>query len=148
MVVREDPKQVLRQKGGRRTYSELQKVLQQWQAAQSGTKPVKTIKTGFLSGGRAKGKLSDTQLHRRQELKAKIKTIRQSMRQSGSKLPETDVARRVRKQNPETPTIPRPSNGNNNQTPPTKPTPQPGRVGAANGALSARRAALRNLSKR
>lgn len=151
-------REVLRKKGGRRTYSELQKVLKQWQAAQSGTKPVKTVETGFLSGGRLKGKLTDKQHTRRDEIKDQIKTIKQAMRKEGSTLPETDVARRVRHASgsetpptkptetpkPKPTTSPKPPTS---ETPPTKPVPRTGSVVAAPG-VSARKAALMNLSSK
>lgn len=134
------------QKGGRRTFSELQNALKQWQAAQGGTKPVETIKSGFISGGRVKGKLSGEQKGRRAEIRTQIKAIKQSMRKDNKDMPQTDV-QRMRHQatnkpnfnnkphlppntNPGTGPQPKPSGQikpKPNQTPPTKP-PQRGTV--------------------
>lgn len=148
-------RQEIRKAGGRRTYAELVAALNQWRQAESGTKPVETIKTGFLSGGRLKGPLTNKQKAKREAIKEKLQAARQRVKSGDGPVPMTDVARKagVKPEEPGTPTPPtkpKPEETGHSkptgttppvETPPTKPSQRSGSVSGT------RQAALSNLRK-
>lgn len=146
-----------------RTTKELQQLVKQYLARQSGTKPDSSpIKTGFLSGGSVKkSDLGKKELAKRDALKARIKEIKSNLPQPVQTDRSVARARLSRNQgNPQIPTTPRPPitnqgpfpggtnqgprPGRPGQTPPTKPIPSRGTVSTVRSALPTNVSAVPN----